>query len=94
MFPAIVNWWFLYGNDPLVTFHDILGVGYRPFSLRCHCTQDFEPVDPRFEYFGGALNRPYISDQMFGLKYVLYPNWQISILGSIFLLFLHIGNSL
>ena len=54
MFPAIVNWWFLYGNDPLVTFHDILGVGYRPFSLRCHCTQDFEPVDPRFEYFGGG----------------------------------------
>ena len=34
MFPAIVNWWFLYGNDPLVTFHDILGVGYRPFSLQ------------------------------------------------------------
>ena len=36
MFPAIVNWWFLYGNDPLVTFHDILGVGYRPFSLQKH----------------------------------------------------------
>jgi hypothetical protein len=88
--------------------------------LRHQCSQDFQAVDPRFEYFEGALNRPYISDQMFGLKscawsfvaggtskilyyqpkspwsifFVFYPNWQISILGSIFLLFLHIGNSL